>query len=288
MKILSVVLLFSLIACHRAEQPQDKVRVAAIAMNAPPVSASYERVEIANETAVDGNEYAGDRIMKTANLRFQVDSVENSTRNIEAITLRYNGIVADQSISNATNEINNTISIRVPVSSFEKFIEDVCKEAVFINYKKTTSQNVTEEYQDIQARLKTKREVRDRYTDILKTKAKTVEDILKAEEHIRMLQEEIESREGRLRFLQTRTAMSEIDLHIYQKVIFTEAPTLVEKTFSTKITDALHAGWSFVMACALFVISCWPLFIPCVAIFLAWRKFKRRVNSEESLKTSME
>jgi len=285
MKILCAALLFSTVACSRTEPNQAMpVKTLASMASAPAENVSYNDVALEAEK----NEYAGDRMMKAAQLRFQVDSVDKRTRNIEAIVNKYGGVIADQNISNATNEINNYLTVRVPVAKFEEVIEELCREAVFMNYKKISSQDVTEEYQDIQARLRTKREVRDRYTDILKTKAKTVEDILKAEEHIRVLQEEIESREGRLQFLQTRTAMSEISLQIYQKVIFTKSPTQVEETFSAKVRDALGRGWSFVTATMLFVVSCWPFFIASFLLVVAWRRFKRTLPTDDTPETSAE
>jgi hypothetical protein len=209
--------------------------------------------------------------------------VEKSTKTVERLAAKYGGIVADENIINATDQVGNAITIRVPVVSFEQLLDELDDEALFINYKKISSQNVTEEYQDIQTRLKTKKEVRDRYLDILRTKAKTVEDILKAEEHIRALQEEIESREGRLRFLQTRTSMSEITVEIYQKVILTESPTMVEKPFLTKAQEAMSTGWSFITASLLFFISCWPLWLICFLISIAWRRYWRRLKAQEAI-----
>ena len=70
--------------------------------------------------------------------------------------------------------------------------------------KNVSVQDVTEEYLDIEARLKTKKEVEARYIEILKSKTKTVEDVLKAEEQIRIIREEIEAREGRLNYLKNQ------------------------------------------------------------------------------------
>lgn len=285
MKTLCAVILFALMACNHTERQTYSAPAAVLRAPESVESVAYE---LAPMNAPPDDEYVSDRILKTAHLRFQVDSVEKTSKVVEAITLKYDGIVADQSISNAANEITNRFTLRVPVSVFEKTIEELCKQAIFIDTKKITCQNVTEEYQDIQVRLKTKRDVRDRYTEILKTKAKTVEDILKAEEHIRVLQEEIESREGRLHFLKSRTAMSEISLQIYQKVVFTETPSLVEKPFFVKITYALENGWSFVMSSMLFVITCWPVAILCLLILWAWRKFKRGLQAKEALEGSVE
>jgi len=68
---------------------------------------------------------------------------------------------------------------------FDAFLTAIEAESIYTDYKNINSNDVTEEFTDITIRLKTKKEVRDRYIDILRNKAKTVKDILDAEDKIR-------------------------------------------------------------------------------------------------------
>ncbi|MBQ0740603.1 DUF4349 domain-containing protein, partial [Aquimarina celericrescens] len=86
-------------------------------------------------------------------------------------------------------------------NNFDIVLDSICKTAEFVDFKNISTIDVTEEYVDITSRLKTKVEVKQRYETILRTKAKTVEDILMAEEKLSKLQEEIESAQGRLKYL---------------------------------------------------------------------------------------
>ena len=90
---------------------------------------------------------------------------------------------------------------------------------------------MTEEFIDIEQRLKNKKEVQRRYIEILQNKAKTVEDVLAAEDKIRIIQEEIESREGRLRYLKDNIALSTINIEMYQELEQGEAEIVYEKGF---------------------------------------------------------
>ena len=67
---------------------------------------------------------------------------------------------------------------------------------IFLDKEDITSNDVTAEFVDIESRLKTKKEVRNRYITILKTKTGKVKDIIQAEEAIRKITEEIEVKEG--------------------------------------------------------------------------------------------
>ena len=120
---------------------------------------------------------------------------------------------------------------------------------------------MTEEYVDITTRLKTKKEVRDRYVDILRSKAKTVKEVLMAEEQIRHVQEEIEAKEGRLRYLRDRVNMSTINLEIYQEIEYQPEPNVYVKSFWAKLKDGFSYGWNLLQGIVLSIVSIWPLVI---------------------------
>ncbi len=209
-------------------------------------------------------------IIKTANYKFQVENVENSTKSIEKLAQQHQAFIADMNLVTTSSEISNSLIIRVPSKTFEKLIEDLGKEALFTNFKRISAEDVTEEFIDIESRLKTKKEVRDRYVDILKNKAKTVEEVLKAEEQIRILQEEIEAKEGRLKFLQSRVSMSTINLEIYQRVDYKEIPDTYEKPYMIKVKQGLSNGWTIVTTLTIFLINIWPIVI--VGLLVYWRR----------------
>src|SRR5258705_1223110 len=242
MKISIAMMILLLSACGSKDVEQ---RNAFAKLAPPPAIRTQASYEVADSYNADKSpeENSEDLIMKRADVRFQVKNVEANTKNIGKLVAARQGLITKQNLSTATGGISNEITIRVPSSSFEVLLDDLTKESQFVDYKRVASQNVTEEFLDIQTRLKTKKEVRDRYVEILKTKAKTVEDILKAEEHIRVLQEEIEAKEGRLTYLKSKRSMSEINLEIYQKVIYKETPTLVETPYIAKVGEALGNGW---------------------------------------------
>ena len=141
------------------------------------------------------------KIIRTANLRMQVDDVEKSSAKIEALIKQKGGFISDVNMSASGSYITNNITIRIPNERLDSLLDSFSGEAIHIDYKRINSKDVTEEFVDIELRLKTKKEVRDRYIDVLRNKAKTVEEILNAEERIRVIQEEIESKEGRLLFV---------------------------------------------------------------------------------------
>lgn len=210
------------------------------------------------------------RIIKTADYKFNVESIEVATKNIEKIVSRFEGFIADMDMQSSNTAMSNTFTIRVPAGNFDPLLEALGKDALFTHYKKISTQDVSEEFVDIQSRLQTKKEVHARYVDILINKAKTVEDVLKAEQQIRTLQEEIEAKEGRLRYLQAKVSMSTINLEIYQKADFAYIPDSFEKPYITKAKAGFDNGWGIVTGFSLLLINLWPLIL--LLVLFLWKR----------------
>ncbi len=201
------------------------------------------------------------QIIKTANYRIQVKDVDASSRQANLLATKHGGYVSDSELNNSSYQITNAITIRVPASRFDSLLDNLGQEAIFTQYKRISSQDVTEEYVDITIRLITKIAVRDRYVDILRTKARTVKDVLAAEEQIRIIQEEIEAKEGRLRYLKDQVGMSTIRLELYQEIEFRPEPSAFHESFWVKLGTGLKNGWSLMQGIVIFFVNIWPLLI---------------------------
>lgn len=77
--------------------------------------------------------------------------------------------------------------------------------------KSITGRDITEEYYDLEARLKNKKRQEERYLEILQA-AKTVDEVLKVERELERIRGEIESMEGRFRYLQDQTELATLNL----------------------------------------------------------------------------
>lgn len=164
-------------------------------------------------------------------------------------------------MTNSSYQITSNFLIRTPAARFDSLMNALTAESVFLNTRRVDAQDVTEEYLDIETRLKTKKEVRDRYVDILRNKARTVEEVLKAEEAIRVIQEEIEAREGRLKYLRDQVAMSSINLEIYEEVTFQPEPKTFKRSFAGRALSALRGGWDGIVGFLIVLINIWPLLL---------------------------
>ena len=139
--------------------------------------------------------------------------------------------------------------------------------------KNISARDVTEEFIDLEMRLTNRRNYLKRYNDLLQ-QAGTVADILEIQERIRNLEEEIESVEGRLKYLDGLVEYSTLYLTITRKKEFRFQPVQRDR-FIERLKQSLSGGWFGLITFTLFIISLWPLWIVLAAIIIIWRRYRK-------------
>ncbi|MEM1325578.1 MAG: DUF4349 domain-containing protein [Bacteroidota bacterium] len=216
------------------------------------------------------------KIIRTADVRIKVEDIEKSSERIENVIGNYSAYISNSQFNNNRYNLEQSFTIRVPMNDFSTLLETLEKEAIYINHKNTESKDVTEEYLDIETRLRTKKEVRARYEDILRNKAKTVEDVLAAEEAIRVIQEEIEAKEGRLQYLKNQVSYSTINLKLYQEVPYVDEPNVVKEAFGSQLIRSLKNGWELILNITLGLVTIWPILLILGLLIFGLRRVVRR------------
>lgn len=227
----------------------------------------YEKKEGSEENDETAN--IEKKIIKTAYISFGVSEYKESRMNIDSLIKKHKAYVSSENENNSSYSISNTIIIRVPAENFEKLLSDLEGEATEFESKSINTSDVTEEYVDILTRLENKKKVEAQYVELLK-KARTIAEILEVNEHIRVLREEIEAKEGRLRYLKNQVGFSTITLYMHQDY------DTVSYGFFHKIGDALSGGWDGFLTFIIGLIYIWPLILIGIGIWLLIRKAVRK------------
>lgn len=205
----------------------------------------------------------------------EIKDYAKSLEKIRTAVAQAQGYISSENEQRNNYRVSNTITIRVGSDNFDMLIESLAGEADVLKYKNIDLLDVTEEFTDLSSRLKTKKEVEQRYRDILKT-AKTVKDILAVEEELRQVREEIEVVEGRLKYLNDRVSYSTISLNLTQEFDYI-APTPNQAGFGTRIMNGLIGGWNGLQGFVVGLAYTWPfLLMAALFIFLIRRWWKKR------------
>ncbi len=234
--------------------------------------------EIENEIELKEREVTSEKqlkIIKNANCKIKVSSVELITILAKKIAKDNKGYISDERFTNTNYLKENRFTIRVPQQNFDKTLDSICKLAEFVDHKNITTIDVTEEYMDITSRLKTKKEVKKRYEDILKGRAKNVEDLLLTEEKLKEIQEEIEVAQGRLNYLSNKVTYSTIQFDVYENVVPKEEPIVYSPGFLDKAEEGIVFGWSVLEYLVLIVFYIWPLIVLGILSIIYFNWFKK-------------
>ncbi len=221
------------------------------------------------------------KMIWTGNIEIKVQSVDETTAKINELCKKYNAFVSNMNLNNTSYELSNNLTIRVSSEHFSSLMEELKGQGEFIKNVSVSSNDVTEQYIDVTSRLKTKKEVRERYVDILKNKTGKISEVLEAEEAIRKITEEIEAKEGQLRYLEDQIKYSTINLRMYETVNFRNEPDSYEKSFGSKSLQALKNGWSIVTTLVLVLINIWPLLLIIGVFVWQWKRIRKKLSSKK-------
>lgn len=221
------------------------------------------------------------KIIRTGTLNMEVENYNKYYALLRESVRRAGGYVATEEQARNEYRLENVVTIKVPVAQFDEAMNLLTtgtgKDKVV--ERKINSQDVTTEVVDTKSRMEAKREVRLRYLELLR-QANKMDDILKVQNEINEIQEQIEMATGRVNYLTHASALSTIQLTFYQ-VLNPEAPTPTEPDFFTKLWDAFEKGWVFIKNIILGLITIWPLWMGGLILWLLLRKKVIRVIRSE-------
>ncbi|MES2284378.1 MAG: DUF4349 domain-containing protein [Bacteroidota bacterium] len=198
-----------------------------------------------------------EKIKKTADLNITVEDYKKARTEIEKIVKSGNAYIGSENEQNTTYSITNYMVIRVLNKDFDSMVNKLLTVARNVNSKNVTAEDVTAQFVDIQSRLKSKKEIEKRYLDILQ-KASKVSDILEIEQKLGQIREEIEAKEGELKFLSDQVNYSTINFNFHQEFEYTPTD---RPGFFGRMGSAFGNGWSGFLSFLVGVVYVWPLWL---------------------------
>lgn len=223
----------------------------------------------------DGDDSQGQlvdrKLIRNGNIEFLTDDVKKTKTEIERIAKEQNGYISAENENNYGNRFQVNQTLRIPADKFDAVLKQLEGLAEKVDNKNINTEDVTEEFIDVEARLKTKKELEARYLDLLK-QAKTVADIVSIESQIANVRAEIESMEGRLKYLSNQVSFSTLSVSYYQE-------SDVSYGFGSKFLNSLKSGWFNLVDFMFWLLRVWPFVLGITALVIWWRRRMRaKVN----------
>ncbi|MXY22209.1 MAG: DUF4349 domain-containing protein [Dehalococcoidia bacterium] len=149
-------------------------------------------------------------IIRTVNMSIVVDEIQAAIDDIARIADEAGGwmVSSDHSLKHA-----GSISIRVPATGLDSVVETLRDLATDVESETNSSQDVTDEYYDLQSRLKNQRATEEALIKLLE-KAEHVQYALEVQRELTNVQENIERMLGRIKLLEETSAYSLITVRL--------------------------------------------------------------------------
>ncbi|MBT1690356.1 DUF4349 domain-containing protein [Dawidia soli] len=200
------------------------------------------------------------RLVKKLHYRFEVADIKKSTEAIEAALKKYPAYMESSNLRTDYQLVENHVVLRVQNEYFHELLTDIDVQALAVEFRNVSTEDVSKDFVDLESRIRTKREVEERYRDILRRKAGTIEELLETEKQIGILHEEIEAAISRVNYLREQVNYSTLKLELYQHIQPTVA---IEQTpgWGEQFYDAFSTGLQGVAKLLLGLVYIWPLLL---------------------------
>ncbi len=237
-----------------------------------PGEVGYIHQELVEETTAHASENVNiePKIIKEGQLSFETDTLASTKSTLDQIVKQLGGYYSSEQEYHYTYRNEFNVVIRVPASNFEKLIEEIGKGVEHFDTKSVTAQDVTEEFIDLEARITIKKDTEQRYRELLQ-KANTVSEILEIEEQITNLRADIESLEGRLKYLKNRVGLSTLNVDFYVTI-----PGGPKDTYGHKFSQGFENGWDGFIMFFVALTHAWPFLLMGVITWIVLVKLLKR------------
>lgn len=238
-------------------------------------------------------------IIKNAELEMLVDDTDTAINRSLGIVIEYNGYVINNRTWFKDDFKYATVTIGVPVQNFEEMMRRLKGLAVMVTNETASGQDVTDQYVDLESRLRNLEATASRIRDFL-DQAQDVDKALEISNQLSEVEAEIEQTKGQMTFIKERAAYSTITMHLTPQIPTpTPMPTLTptstpmptptltptpawsaSRTFSTAGTVAAGSAKTIFQVTVDLLIWGVVVVLPCLLpfIILAWigNKLMRR------------
>ena len=232
-------------------------------------------------------------VIKNADLRIIVDDPESKMGEIVSLAESLGGYVVSSNVyqtyaDNGSEVPEGTITIRVPAEKLDSALAQIKAEVVDVDSENVSGEDVTDQYVDLQSRLKAKKAVEEKLIEIM-AQAKNTEDTLSVYSQLQVIQSDIEVLTGQINYYERSAAMSSISV----SVIASEKSKPIEiggwklgETASKsvqRLIDYLQGFTRFIINFIIFILPVlFTIFLPFYLVFIGIRAILRRRKAKKA------
>nr|WP_255770976.1 DUF4349 domain-containing protein [Oceanobacillus alkalisoli] len=231
---------------------------------------------------------ANRKVIYTADISVETDDFEVFSNVIQKEAKKIGGYVLESTLYNEQVEDlkGGQMTVRIPQEDFHTFLDVIEEGSTKVLDHYVSGEDVTEEFVDLESRLKSKEQVEERLLEFLDGAEKT-EDLLKISNDLAIVQEEVEMIVGRMNYLQDKTDFSTVTISIQERHVTLSSVNDGDLNTWGETKQQFMKSINFLIsafsALTIFLIGNLPILITVGALmlisFFIWRKQKKNKSS---------
>lgn len=250
------------------------------------VTAAQEPQSLPSGSGIQSGSIADDlnkKLIYRANVVMQVEEFSKAQAQIKDLVSLSGGYIIEFSESQSTYEQGGNFVLKVPAAGFSSFLERLEKLKPESFQQSIQGQDVSEEYVDLESRLKVKEAVEARYLKFV-GESKSTGDLVQFTNELERIQTEIEQIKGRMRYIDNNVSFSTIEIRVYQtddhslsKLDQNQKPLM--KRAGQALQGSLEAISIIFQWLVIFISGALPLIvIGAVIVAIVWPLKRRRAR----------
>jgi Domain of unknown function (DUF4349) len=287
------------ISCKKYEQTAVEEPMTESKVNATKENADSKSVISSNAAQEPKN--SNRKFIRTADIKFKVKNVPQSTYAIENATTKFGGFVINTNLQSTISDkdevkisqdssivtikyiVDNNITIRVPNTKLDTVIKTIAKQIDFLDYRVIKADDVSLQMLSNELEQNRKSNHENRLTTAIDKKGKKLNDIVSAEDDLENKKEENDNSKLENLSLNDQVNFSTLTLQLYQRQTIKQekiANAIVfRQNIGSQILDSLATGWYFLEGIIAFVIQLWSIILIGILGWFGYKKFKNKTIS---------
>jgi len=284
------------ISCKQGESSQEE------AVLSEKNSADESMKNVLSSNAAVQNPDDKRKFLRTADIKFKVKNVAQSTYKIENAVGKFGGIVtntdlqsqiedrsqmkvsADSTLQTTKYSVRNNITLRIPNTKLDTVIKSIAKEIDYLDFRVIKADDVS--LQLLAADLSQQRfsDHTKRLQNNIDQKGKKLNDISNAENEVLNKKEQSDNARIQNLSMQDQIKYSTVTLAIYQNETIKSELVAIEKdnkaygNFGLEIMDGLKTGWFILASIVAFIVQLWSLVLLALLGIFIYKKFLRNAK----------
>jgi len=238
------------------------------------------------------------KFVRTADLKFKVKSVPQTTYAIENITNKFDGFVTytnlqsniidqyetkisqDSTLESIRYNVENNITIRVPNKRLDTVIKCIAKQIDFLDYRIIKADDVSLKMLSNQLSQQRSANKEKRVEKAIDTKGKKINDVMEAENNLANQKEQKDAAKLENLSIQDQINFSTLTIQIYQResikqeiIANTKDYNHYKPNIGIRLLDSVKTGWNVLLDIIVFVFQIWWLLLIGFGGFFLYKKY---------------